>query len=269
MWPQMARRGRLSSIARRRAGLPKLPPPPALSQWSFGGEWRTRTAFSGQGDSIAVAASSSRSKLQSQGVTGIPAPRPKNSAPSIVVPSPCRTVAALQSVAASRSAPADSLLPGTSTVGVSIPDSAPIVSSSPSCIEAKSPAPTTTSASDDIATSFARCWRSGWRSLKARIFIPENLAAGCRNEASEDERAEEVDVARSAIPSRLSVFSPRNASCLLARLRNRRDDLPHRLHLRCPLAHGVPAHRRHDGRLPRDHGGVPAARHRLSHQLTA
>ena len=51
----------------------------------------------GSGASILVAASSSRSKLQSQGVTGIPPPRPKNSMPSIVVPSPCRTVAALQS----------------------------------------------------------------------------------------------------------------------------------------------------------------------------
>ena len=53
-------------------------------------------------------------------------------------------------VAASRSASAVSLLPGTSTVGASIAASAPIVSSSPSWIEAKSPAPITTSASRSL-----------------------------------------------------------------------------------------------------------------------
>ena len=77
------------------------------------------------------AAASSRSKLQSQGVTGTPAPRPKNSTPSIVRASPCRTAAASQPAAASRSASSVSLLPGTRTVGVSIAASAAIVSLEP------------------------------------------------------------------------------------------------------------------------------------------
>src|SRR4051794_9472391 len=115
----------------------------------------------------------------------MPAPRPKKSTPAIVVPSPWRTVAALQPAAAARSASAVSLLPGTSTVGVSIPDSAPMVSSKPSCTEAKSPAPITTSASADISTNCAPCSRSRCRSLKARIFIPENLAARCQAGAPE------------------------------------------------------------------------------------
>jgi hypothetical protein len=70
---------------------------------------------------------SSRSKLQSQGVTGTPAPRPKNSTPSIDSDSPCRTAAASQPAAASRSASSVSLLPGTRIVGVSIEASAEIV----------------------------------------------------------------------------------------------------------------------------------------------
>ena len=63
------------------------------------------------------ASASVRSKLQSQGVIGTPAPRPKNSTPSISAASPWSTVAALQPAAASRSASSVSLLPGTSTVG--------------------------------------------------------------------------------------------------------------------------------------------------------
>src|SRR5262249_28401743 len=130
MWPKTARRGRCSSIAASSAGLPK--PPSGPSQWPFGGECRTSTAPSGQGASIATASSSERSKLHSQGVVGTPAPSPKYSIPSIVVPSPCRTVAALPPAAAARSASAVSLLPGTSTVGFSIPARTAIVSSSPS-----------------------------------------------------------------------------------------------------------------------------------------
>ncbi len=137
-----------------------------------GGEWRTSTAPSGAGAIIVAASSSERSKLQSQGVVGIPAPSPKNSSPSISSPSPCSTVAAGQPAAAARSASTVSLLPGTRIVGVSIGASAPIVSSSPSCIEAKSPAPITTSASADISTSFDACARSRCRSEKARIFTP-------------------------------------------------------------------------------------------------
>ena len=56
-------------------------------------------------------------------------------------------------------------------VGVSIGASAPIVSSSPSWTEAKSPAPITTSASADISTSFAAWSRSRCRSLKASSFM--------------------------------------------------------------------------------------------------
>src|SRR6185312_14584267 len=77
-----------------------------------------------------------------------------------------------------RNASAVSLLPGTSTVGVSIVARAAIVSSRPSWTEAKSPAPITTSASADISTSFAPCSRSRCRSLKASSFTPGNLSAG-------------------------------------------------------------------------------------------
>ena len=77
------------------------------------------------------ASSSSRSKLQPQGVTGIPPPSPKNVVPSICVASPCRTVAASQPSTAARSSSSVSLLPGTSTVGVSITTSMSISCSRP------------------------------------------------------------------------------------------------------------------------------------------
>ena len=80
--------------------------------------------------------------------------------------------------AASRRASSVSLLPGTSTVGVSIAASAAIVSSSPSCTEAKSPAPTTTSASALISTRRAAWSRSRCRSLKARMRMPGFYLAG-------------------------------------------------------------------------------------------
>ena len=106
-----------------------------------GGEWTTSTPPSGQPASRSAASSSVRSKLQSQGVIGTPAPRPKN----------CDAVdlgrrrrggrwRRSQPAAASRSASSVSLLPGTSTVGASIAASASIVSARPSWIEAKSPA---------------------------------------------------------------------------------------------------------------------------------
>ena len=132
-----------------------------------GGEWRTSTAALRAGAIISLAASSSRSKLHSQGVVGMPAPRPKNSTPSIVVPSPCSTVAAFQPAARRAARRSVSLLPGIRIVGFSIGASAPIVSSSPSWTEAKSPAPITTSASADISTSFAAWAWSRCRSLKA------------------------------------------------------------------------------------------------------
>ena len=77
----------------------------------------------------------------------MPAPRPKKATPSISVTSPCRTTACSQSAQASRSASSVSLLPGTSTAGTSIARRASIVSARPECTEAKSPTPTTTSAS--------------------------------------------------------------------------------------------------------------------------
>src|SRR5689334_25369266 len=43
----------------------------------------------------------------------------------------------------------------------------------------------------------------------------------------------------------------RNASGLLARIRNRRRLCPHRRGRRCALAHREPRERRRDGRLPR------------------
>ena len=82
MWPQTATRGLTSSIAAAIAGLPSSVPEPSRSQWPRGGEWRTSTASSGQSASRSAAASSSRSKLQSHGVVGIPAPRPKKVTPS-------------------------------------------------------------------------------------------------------------------------------------------------------------------------------------------
>ena len=54
----------------------------------------------------------------------------------MVTASPCSTVAAFQPVHASRNASSVSLLPGTSTVGVSITTSMSISLSRPMCIEA-------------------------------------------------------------------------------------------------------------------------------------
>ena len=86
--------------------------------------------------------------------------------PSTSADSPCSTVA--QSPHAARSASSVSLLPGTATNGRSIADSASIVSSSPLCTLAKSPTPSTTSASVERSTSSRALRRSQCRSLKAR-----------------------------------------------------------------------------------------------------
>src|SRR5947209_8366113 len=96
-------------------------------------------------------------------------PSPKNVVPSISASSPCRTVAASQPSTAARSSSSVSLLPGTSTVGSSIGRRAAIVSSSPLCTEAKSPAPTTTSAWLAMRTSSSACPTSRCTSLNARI----------------------------------------------------------------------------------------------------
>ena len=104
MWPQTASRGRFSSIAASSAGLPKWVPSPPLSQWPRGGEWRTRTAPSGQALDHPRRLLVVEVEAPFPGRGRMPAPRPKNSSPPIVVPSPCSTVAALQPAAASRSA---------------------------------------------------------------------------------------------------------------------------------------------------------------------
>ena len=106
--------------------------PRPLSQWPFGGEWTTRIEAPPRSPSFAAASSSLRSKLQSHGVVGTPAPRPKKTLPSILALPPCRTVAAGHPSHAARSASSVSLLPGTSTVGISISRSQPTVSSRPS-----------------------------------------------------------------------------------------------------------------------------------------
>src|SRR5512144_70741 len=76
MWPQTASGGRFSSIAARIASLPRWSPALDWSQWPLGGECTTSTAPSGQPARRSRAWSSSRSKLQSQGVIGTPAPSP-------------------------------------------------------------------------------------------------------------------------------------------------------------------------------------------------
>src|SRR4051812_35938666 len=97
----------------------------------------------------------------------MPPPRPQNDRPAISTPSPCSTVAARQPAQASRSSSSVSLLPGTSTVGVSITTSMSISFATPRCIEPKSPAATTTSASRAIS-AIRRAWsRSRWMSLNA------------------------------------------------------------------------------------------------------
>src|SRR5438105_2586531 len=164
MCAHTASRGRARSMAARIAVLPR-----PSSTCPLGGEWTTSTHAGGTPASRSSASSSSRSKLQSHGVTGIPPPSPKNVVPSICAASPCRTVAASQPSTAARSSSSVSLLPGTSTVGLSIGRRAAIVSSSPLCTEAKSPAPTTRSAWLAIRTSSSACPRSRCTSLKARI----------------------------------------------------------------------------------------------------
>src|SRR2546421_5926886 len=164
MCPHTASRGRVRSMAARMAVLPS-----PSSTCPLGGEWPTSTHSGGTWASRASASSSSRSKLQPQGVTGIPPPSPKNVVPSICAASPCRTVAASQPSTAARSSSSVSLLPGTSTVGSSIGRRAAIVSSSPLCTEARSPAPTTTSAWLAIRTSSSACPTSRCTSLNARI----------------------------------------------------------------------------------------------------
>src|SRR5437763_335682 len=129
--------------------------PSPSSACPLGGEWTTSTPPSGAAARRSSASSSGRSKLHPQGVVGTPAPRPKKAIPSSSMPSPCRTVAASHRAAAARRSSSVSLLPGTSTVGLSIPRRAPIGSSSPRWMEAKSPAPITTSAWLGMRTSCA------------------------------------------------------------------------------------------------------------------
>ena len=100
---------------------------------------------SGQSPSIEAAAVSSRSKLQSQGVTGMPPLRGRRTRPrrSIRI-RPCQADAPSQTALASRSASSVSLFPGTRIVGVSIAARGAIVSARPSWTERRSqPAPIT------------------------------------------------------------------------------------------------------------------------------
>ena len=66
---------------RRIAVLPRWSPALERSTWPSGGEWTTSTAPSGQSARRSAASSSERSKLQSQGVIGTPAPSPKKAMP--------------------------------------------------------------------------------------------------------------------------------------------------------------------------------------------
>ena len=97
MWPQTASRGALLLDRREqrlaaevRAGVAAVAVALAAANGGRGPRPRAPGRASRRGLLV------ERSKLQSQGVSGTPAPRPKNSTPSIVVPSPCRTVAAAQ-----------------------------------------------------------------------------------------------------------------------------------------------------------------------------
>ena len=154
-------------------------PAPPVSQCPWGGEWRTRTAPS------RAVAEHRRGRLVVEVEAPVPGGDRDPGAEAEELDAVDRRAARRagrwrppSSAAASRSASSVSLLPGTSTVGVSIAARAPIVSSSPSWTEAKSPAPITTSASADISTSFAAWSRSRCRSLKARILIHGESTVG-------------------------------------------------------------------------------------------
>ena len=163
-------RGRLASIAREDRLAAQVPA-------SLGP--RGRAAASGRRArrprdtprASAAASSSVRSKLQSQGVTGTPAPRPKNATPSISAPSPCSTVGRVPAPAGLAEGVLGLVVAGDEDRGRRRSRAGrSIVSSSPSCTEAKSPTPTTTSASALMRDQALRLARSVWRSLKASSF---------------------------------------------------------------------------------------------------
>ena len=95
---------------------------------------------------------------------------------------------------------------GPARCGVSIAPSASIVSSRPSWTEAKSPAPTTRSASLDLSTRSAQASRSRWRSLKARTLIREPLRA-----QSSSMRRARASVSSSSSVSVTTLSRPRRA----------------------------------------------------------
>ena len=107
---------RSATIASRIASLPRWRRRSRRRRGQRGGMDQQHAA-AGQAARAARASSSSRSKLQSHGVTGMPAPRPKNSTPSTVAASRGGPARDSQPAAASRSSPSVSLLPGTRTVG--------------------------------------------------------------------------------------------------------------------------------------------------------
>ena len=173
MWPQTARRGRLASIVSRIATLPRCSPAAEGRRGRAAASARPGRRRSGQSASNLVASS--------LGEVEAPVPRCHRDAgaepeegdarrarsPRRGGPSPPAIRAR-----ASRSASCVSLLPGTSSVGVSIAASAAIVCSRPWWTEAKSPAPMTRSASALSSTSFAAWSRSQCRSLNASSLHP-------------------------------------------------------------------------------------------------
>ena len=154
IWPQTTSLGCLARIVSRMAMLPRRRPPEETSTAPLGGEWVTSTLPAGQPASISSAWASVKSKLQGpNGVTGMPPPIPQKSTPFTVVPEPWRTVAAGQAWQAVSNSSSDSLLPGTTMVGLEIWLKTSMVGSKPRRKLAKSPAPMTKSTSSFSANS--------------------------------------------------------------------------------------------------------------------
>jgi len=80
MCPQKTHKGFFFLTHSRIDSLPKLLPP-ALSTCPLGGLWVIKIDFSGQPSNIKNASCSLRSKDQSHGVSGTPAPKPQKSNP--------------------------------------------------------------------------------------------------------------------------------------------------------------------------------------------
>lgn len=101
----------------------------------------------------------------------MPPPIPKNETPSTSTPEPCRTRALGHPTHAARSSSKLSLFPGTKTAGIRIACNTRIQVEIPLRALAKSPAPTTTSASRDSSTIRLAAETSVCKSLKRTSFI--------------------------------------------------------------------------------------------------